>query len=209
MLITLKEIIGKYEPNVNGVLHIGAHHAEEAQSYYDCGVNNVIWIEADPDTFKVLKNLIQVYPNHKAYCFAASDIDNKDVEFHIASNGESSSMLRMDKHLQHHPHISIIGKIKVKTRIVDNFLKEEKIDLKKYNFLNLDIQGAELMALKGMKESLKEIDYVYSEVNTAELYRKCARIEEIDIYLSQFGFKRVETKMTEYEWGDALYMKQK
>jgi len=115
----------------------------------------------------------------------------------------------MDKHLQHHPHISIVENKKVKTKIIDNFIKEENIDLKQYNFLNLDIQGAELMALKGMKESFKNIDFIYSEVNTANLYENCPMIEEIDEYLSQFGFERKETNLTQYEWGDAFYIKKK
>jgi hypothetical protein len=32
-------------------------------------------------------------------------------------------------------------------------------------------------------------------------------VSEIDEYLSKYGFKRVETSMTEFEWGDALYIK--
>jgi hypothetical protein len=32
-------------------------------------------------------------------------------------------------------------------------------------------------------------------------------VSEIDEYLFKYGFKRVETLMTEFEWGDALYIK--
>jgi FkbM family methyltransferase len=209
MLIKFKDLIEKYKINVKGVLHIGAHHAEEAESYESCDVKQVIWVEADSNTFGTLTNIIKKYPFHKAYCFAASNSEEDEVDFHVASNGESSSILKMDKHLQHHPHISIVGNKKVKTKIVDNFIKEENINLKQYNFLNLDIQGAELMALKGMKESFKDIDYIYSEVNTANLYENCPMIEEIDEYLSQFGFERKETSLTQYEWGDAFYIKKK
>lgn len=209
MLIKFKDLIDKYKININGVLHIGAHHAEEAISYDSCNVKNVIWIEADSDTFMTLSDIIKNFPSHKAYCFAASNSEEDNVEFHVASNGESSSILKMEKHLQHHPHVSIIGNKKVKTKIVDNFIKEENINLLDYNFLNLDIQGAELMALKGMEESLKYIDFIYSEVNTANLYENCPMIEEIDEYLLKFGFERKETSLTQYEWGDAFYIKKK
>ena len=77
------------------------------------------------------------------------------------------------------------------------------IDVSKYNFLNLDIQGAELLALKGFGDLLVGIDYIYTEVNETDIYKDCALIGEIDQYLSDF--ERVETAMTEFKWGDALY----
>ncbi len=208
MLIKFKDIVKKYNISPNGILHIGAHHAEEANSYVANGVNKVIWVEADLTTFDELNKIISKYPSHKSYCFAASNIDGQEVDFHVASNGESSSMLEMGKHTTHHPNITVIDKKKVFTKKVDTFFKNEKISPSDYNFLNLDIQGAELLALKGMKNSLKDIDYIYTEVNSAEIYKGCARIEEIDEYLKKFGFKRVETKMTQYEWGDAFYIKE-
>jgi FkbM family methyltransferase len=207
MLISFRDIRNKHKINVRGILHIGAHHAEEAYSYSSCGVNNVIWVEADPKTFIELQEKINNYPNHKSYCFAASNVDGQELDFHVASNGESSSILEMDKHTIYHPHITIIDKKKVFTKKVDTFLDEENINPNNYNFLNLDIQGAELLALTGMEKALNEIDYIYTEVNSGEVYKGCAKIEELDEYLSKFNFERVETKMTEYEWGDAFYIK--
>jgi len=207
MLIKFQEIVKKYNISPNGILHIGAHHAEEANSYVAHGVNKVIWVEADLTTFDELNKIISKYPSHKSYCFAASDVDGKEVDFHIASNGESSSLLEMGKHTTHHPHITIIDKKKVKTKRIDTFFEEESFSPVDYNFLNLDIQGAELLALKGMGETLEQIDYIYTEVNSAEIYKGCAQIEELDEYLSKFNFERVETKMTQYEWGDAFYVK--
>jgi hypothetical protein len=45
-------------------------------------------------------------------------------------------------------------------------------------------------------------------VNKAELYRDCCLISEIDEYLSKYGFKRVITRWTPHNWGDALYENQ-
>ena len=208
MLIKFQDLITRYQIKPKGVLHIGAHLAEESESYRSMGVNNVIWIEADPDTFNKLSGIVSDIGGNLAYCFAASDTENDSVDFNVASNGESSSLLEMDKHLIHHPHIEIVNHKKVKTRKVDNFLKEKNIIASEYDFLNLDIQGAELLALKGMENSLLEINYVYTEVNTSEIYRGCAKIDELDEYLSKFGFTRKETYMTEYEWGDAFYTKE-
>jgi FkbM family methyltransferase len=209
MLISFREIRNKYKINVKGILHIGAHYAEEAESYKTCGVDNVIWIEADTDTFKVLNDKLSNYKNNKSFCFAASNLDGQELNFNVTNNGESSSLLELKEHLIEHPHISVINKKKVFTKKIDSFVKEENIDLINYNFLNLDIQGAELLALKGMTESLNKIDYIYSEVNEKELYENCALIQEVDEFLLKYNFHRVETKMTPHGWGDALYIKNK
>jgi hypothetical protein len=72
----------------------------------------------------------------------------------------------------------------------------------------LDIQGTELKALKGMESYLPTIDYIYTEVNSDYVYEKCSLIGEIDDYLSNFGFKRVETEWFEdCKWGDAFYIR--
>ena len=83
-----------------------------------------------------------------------------------------------------------------------------------YNFLNLDIQGAELKALKGMEEYLSKVDYIYTEVNSEYVYEKCAIVNEIDSYLMAFGFIRTETAWysedggrSSHGWGDAFYIR--
>jgi hypothetical protein len=74
--------------------------------------------------------------------------------------------------------------------------------------LTLDIQGAELLALKGADKILDHLSYIYCEINTAELYKGNPLVEEIDNYLKLFKFERVETIMTNHKWGDAFYTKQ-
>lgn len=67
------------------------------------------------------------------------------------------------------------------------------------NVLNIDIQGAELLALKGISNLLNYFDYLYLEVNNNYLYKNCALVGEINEYLKSFNFRRVETSWTNYE----------
>jgi hypothetical protein len=90
---------------------------------------------------------------------------------------------------------------------VDTFLNRQNLDARKYDFWNFDIQGAELMALKGAINALDYVKALYLEVNTEEVYKGCGRMNEIDEFLGVRGFKRVITDITEYGWGDALYVK--
>ena len=90
---------------------------------------------------------------------------------------------------------------------MDTLIREKNININNYDFLNIDIQGAELLALKGFGDLLYNIKYIYTEINKNYLYKDCALVDEIDEYLISYGFDRVETSMTEFEWGDALYVK--
>jgi FkbM family methyltransferase len=204
MLIPFNIITNKYG-KPKGIIHIGAHLLEERNDYLSQGIENIVWIEANPKIFTNIKNLEST--KELFFNYAISNLDEKQVKFNITNNGQSSSILDLEKHKIHHPHIFVSSVIEVESKRMDTLIVEENLDLNKYDFLNIDIQGAELLALKGFGNLLENINFIYLEVNTNSLYKNCALINEIDDYLSQFNFIRVETKITEYEWGDALYIK--
>jgi hypothetical protein len=78
------------------------------------------------------------------------------------------------------------------------------------NFLNIDIQGVELQALKGLGSRINEFNWVYTEVNKSEVYKDCTLIGDLDAYLVGHGFKRISTRWVIGKgWGDALYAKGK
>ena len=206
MLIKFEDIVSRYG-TPKGVIHIGAHLMEERNDYLLYDLENTIWVEANPSKYKSISRVNQA-PNHEsAFNYAITDSDNQELDFYITNNGESSSILALDKHSIHHPSVHVTETIKVKTKRLDSLIKENSIDINCYNFLNIDIQGAELLALKGAGDLINSIDFIYTEVNTAHLYKDCPLIGEIDDYLNGFGFSREETKMTQYEWGDALYIR--
>ena len=47
-------IIRKEKP-LDLIVHVGAHYAEDRFFYEELGAKDVLWIEADPNTYKVLK----------------------------------------------------------------------------------------------------------------------------------------------------------
>ena len=91
---------------------------------------------------------------------------------------------------------------------MDTIIEKESIKMNNINFLNLDIQGAELKALKGLGKYIDNIDYIYTEVNTEKVYKDCALMSEIDDFLKEKGFERkCEAIYKQYGWGDAFYMR--
>lgn len=208
MLISLKKLCSDYNFIPKGVLHIGAHQAEELPLYMSLGIEKVIWIEACPEIFKTLKQIVSEFPKQKAYNYLISNVDGQEHNFYITNNGQSSSLLELGKHKTFHPEIHVTNVVVLKSKKGDTFIEDNKINMGDYNFLNLDIQGAELLALQGLKNNLEFIDYIYTEINTGEVYKNCAKVYEIDEFLKKYGFERVETSMTSWEWGDAFYIKE-
>jgi len=201
MLINIDYLINKYNINFKGILHVGAHECEELQNYEKyLPREKILWIEAMKEKVIQCKNM---YPNILIEQAVVSD-NIENVTFNVSNNGQSSSILNFSLHSIYHPHIHYVYSYEVKTQMLKDILPNYDIS---FNFLNLDIQGVELKALKGMENYLHNVDYIYTEVNEDYVYEGCYLIGELDSYLSQFGFIRVETNMTEFKWGDAFYIK--
>lgn len=202
MLIPLHILVEKYKINFKGILHVGAHECEEINDYEKyLSRNKILWVDALTNKVELCK---QKFPNLLIELAIVSD-EVKEVNFNVSNNGQSSSMLEFGLHEKFHPHVKYIYSFEGKTKLLKDIICKYNID---YNFLNFDIQGAELKALKGMEEYLKNVDYIYTEVNSDYVYKDCALINELDEYLLQFNLHRVETQWCQdFKWGDAFYIR--
>jgi len=201
MLISLHQLVKKYNITFQGILHVGAHECEELNDYERyISRDKILWVEALPHKVEMCKSR---YPNINIENAIVSDVI-ENVVFNVSNNGQSSSILEFGLHSQYHPHVHYISTFEGTTTLLKNILPKYNIQ---YNFLNFDIQGAELKALKGMGEYLQKVDYLYTEVNNDYVYKDCALIDELDNYLNQFDLVRVETNWTSYKWGDAFYIR--
>lgn len=73
--------------------------------------------------------------------------------------------------------------------------------------MNLDIQGSELAAIKSLGARIHGVNWIYTEVNTEEVYKGVPLIDDLDSYLTSRGFSRLLTLLTTAGWGDALYIR--
>lgn len=206
MLIPLHELVVKYKLQLRGVLHVGAHECEEAGWYAQEGVKDVKWLEGNPTLVRQQKE--RGFDVHE---IVASDTDGTELIFNVTNNGQSSSILPLGTHKDQYPHIVYCPdrSFKAKTKRISTLFAEKGWSWAPYNFLNLDIQGAELMALKGMEDQLHRFDAIYTEVNVAELYVGAGLLPELDAFLFKYGFQRMEMKLDTPTsgWGDALYVR--
>lgn len=206
MLIPFDELFARHHVKPVGVLHLGANTGQEAETYHKFGIPKVVWVEALPDICLKLKEHLAPYPQQLALCACLSEVDGKPVAFNISNNeAQSSSFLEFGTHTTEHPTVRYIGQMKMKTTRVDTLLRQNGINLANGWFLNIDLQGAELLALKGMGNLIRFFKWAYIEVNTKQLYKGCPFVTEIDAYLAPYGFVGKECKMTGNGWGDKFY----
>jgi FkbM family methyltransferase len=202
---SIREALASHNITLTGVFHVGAHECEELSLYKNLNVakENIVWVDAIPS--KVMQAKERGIPN--VYNAVITDKDDEEIEFHISNNGQSSSVLEFGTHTQEHPGIVYVATMQVHTITIDTFFSRNNMDASNYNFWNFDIQGAELLALKGATQSIQHANALYLEVNEKELYVHCGLIHEIDAFLSTHNFTRVLTNMTPHGWGDALYVR--
>lgn len=201
----INEVLQKNNIHITGAFHIGAHECEELGFYHQLGIEstNVIWIDALPHKVREA----QQRGIQNVFHAVITDKDNDEVSFHVSNNGQSSSVLEFGTHLQEHPQVSYIDTMIQKSTTIRSFIELNHIDIKQHNFWNFDIQGAELMALKGAGDIIHTASAIYLEVNEKELYKGCGLINELDVFMASYNFTRVLTEMTIHGWGDALYVR--
>ena len=163
-LITLAKELGVFP---KGVIHVGAHEAQEEQDY--SGIKQ-LYIEPIPDLAKLLKtrglNVIE--------CAISNYTGTAD--FYITDFDQGSSLLMPLEH-------SVQKKITVNVDTLENVV----LDFISYNCLVLDVQGSELDVLKGAK--VENFDLIVCETNTRERYSGAPLHEDILRYMEDNGFK--------------------
>jgi FkbM family methyltransferase len=196
-----------YNFDIKGIIHIGAHYGEEYKHYKTLN-KPIIFFEPLLENFSILYNSLSSEENVILYKYALGN-ENKKVKMNLSSNAKaSSSILSPKKHLELHPNILFEGEEEVdmiKLNTLD--ITHHNLTMKDFNFMVLDTQGYEIEVLKGSSEVLDNIDYLVCEVSNDELYENNSTLEEIDDYLSSFGFIREDTVWCTEIWGNAFYKK--
>ena len=204
MLISLIDLINKYNLTIKGIIHIGAHYGQEYSSYVENNIKNLIFFEPLKNNYQALLNNIQLSDTVKAYNIALGNtVGQIEMFVETANQGMSSSILEPVIHLKQYPSITFNNKEMVNIDRLDNitFNKED------FNMINIDVQGYELEVFRGATDTLNHIDLIYGEVNREELYKNCTQVDELDAFLGTFGFKRSITVWNGVTFGDAVYLK--
>jgi|688.fasta_scaffold277295_1 FkbM family methyltransferase len=206
MLIPVKTLVEKFGVNPTSILHVGAHEAEELEAYKKVWKKlsqPIYWVEGQVDLAKALGSRLDSKKNVVIQAFVWNE-NGVELLFNVASNSQSSSLLKFGTHEMKIPEVQFTDSFRVVTRRLDSILPA-KVD---FEFINLDLQGVELQALQGYGAKIRTTKWIYTEVNREQVYEGCTNVRDLDAYLATFGFKRLATRWAiGLGWGDALYVR--
>jgi FkbM family methyltransferase len=195
----------KREENIT-IFDIGACEGESSVRYSRQFPNaRVCCFEPIPSNFKLIQHNIAEFEASKVQAFeiCLSDKDG-EAEFHVSSgkpdefNGKdvdwefgnkSSSLLPPDKLLATNKWLEFKNEIKVSTIKLDTFLSREKID--QIDFAHMDVQGAELMVLRGAGNKINVIKNIWLEVESIPLYEGQPVKKDVESFMSNLGYVKL------------------
>ena len=210
MLVTLPEIqlLVSFELRGMRCLHVGACELEELPGYTKAGIVDIVWIEARP---AAVHDMRAKHPDQTILQACVSNVTGKHVLFRETINDsndhQQSSMLPIHagNMLRACPSLRITKSYHLQSWRIDDLLATQNIN-PEFQFLNVDVQGAELLALQGISDAMwQTIKIVYVEFNAVEYYKGSPKPEQLHAFLVSKGFARKLTKWCGTTFGDSVY----
>jgi FkbM family methyltransferase len=206
---SLIQTLKKFNVPQDGCLHVGANIGSEFEMYEEYGMKNVIWIEGYKPFYEELIKKVHGNSNHYPFNIMVSDIAGETVSFKVASNTGSSTIFEPTE--SWYETFSELSFEKTETvtcsRIDDTlYAKFDESFLRSMKLVVLDIEGAELKALKSMGKLLKNAEFAFVELSLRRNFHNAPIMKDIDSFLYENSFKRVFLKYGSAS-GDALYKK--
>lgn len=184
-----------FENSVKYIFEFGSRYGEDSIQFAKEFPNATVYsFECNPNTLKECKRVTSQYSNivltEKAITetdgnisFFVIDKDKTITTWHDGNQGASSLLqasgkYEVEQYVQ--KEINVEG-TSLKTFLVDNEIP--RIDL-----LWMDIQGAELMALKGLQDRLQDVKLVHLEVEFMEIYDQQPLFDEIKAFFECKNF---------------------
>lgn len=208
-MLILAECMNHYGFRPRGIVHAGAHYAQEMDEYLALQPDLIVWIEGDPAHVPDLDRIIASRVNRATRQIVIealiTDHDGGVVDFHrFSNNGASSSIFRgTDLLRQTWPGLDETGEtVALRAWRLATVLEARGLVPAQIDVLVFDLQGAELLALNGAGAFLEAASFVEVETSLCEFYTGGVMASELDIFLTGRGFQRI----TEFQLhGDTVY----
>ena len=164
----------------------------------------MFWIEANPEVLPILQINLAGYVHQHIIRALVLDTELPSVPFHITNyDGMSSSVFEWGTHTSFAPDTIRVKTIDLPATTLDAL--DEIHNFNGCNMLNIDIEGAGLLALKGATHLLRQMDVLYLEIQTENVYDGAPLLGEVSTFLDEAGFELVDVGMVDGQgWGDCV-----
>ena len=93
LLMDFRQLYKKYNLNITGIIHIGAHYGDELGDYIDHGVQNIILFEPLSNNFdKLRENCMDLNANIEAHNVALGSKEGNATMYLSDNDTQSSSI---------------------------------------------------------------------------------------------------------------------
>lgn len=195
-----------------GIIHVGASAGQEVEKYLDFKMRPVVFFEALEEPFARLKRKIGSTRDYFPVQACLSDVSGRKVQFNVASNGgQASSYLAPAAHKDIYPDITFDSVVEMTTTTLDDQMRavfeRTHYGPADFDYLAIDVQGAERDVLNGAGDTLKSIKSIWTEVNFVGLYANDVSFYDLIDHLRTLGFDLYFVSMRKQGWGDALFVR--
>jgi FkbM family methyltransferase len=197
------------------IIDVGAHHGGTTQAYLDrFDAARVFAFEAEAANFARAQAALKPYGGRAWIERAAvSDAEGR-LALHLNTHDGTHSLLPMGDADLWASRAEAAGEQEVRAVTLDQIAVDRGIE--RIDLLHMDIQGAELSALRGAERLLAErrVGLVYCEVEFYPLYRGQPLIWDVGRHLDGLGYKFYSLYAPYYHeanrrvlsWSDALFV---
>ena len=193
-LVRIKRFIKKNIHLTNPIIFdIGAHKGKLSKMFHEVYVDSSIYC-FEPNIY-LHKYIKKVNQNIKIYDYAVGD-QSEEKEFFLNNIDLTSSLSTLNKKSFYLKIKNFIidtspanSKKNIRVITLDKFCKDKNI--KEIDFLKVDVEGYELMVLRGAKEMIHNVKYIMIEIQKNNMYQEYSK-EKIEDFLQKNNFRLIK-----------------
>ena len=213
-LLLYNQLFSRHGIQPKGILYLGANIGQLLWVWILMGFRHIFMAEPQKEAFlkleqwtersaKVLlayESFTQVEDRVQIH-LSACGLGDRDgtAHFYRTSNSNLSSLLNPELSCQDEysrairEHMKVREVLQIPIRRMDTLFQQSNGSLcvEDFNAVYMNLQGAELLALKGMSDSLEHFDFLYLENNFISRYKDCPKADELNQFLKPFGFRPI------------------
>lgn len=187
------------------ILDVGSYTGEQACEFASQFPQAQIFaFEARPQSAEVVRRNVAQFPNIAVIEAAVHDFDGQTVFQVVDELNPGASSLFVGSA----PEVQPIQQTPITVRALRLDTWAKRAGISRFDLVWMDLQGAELLALRGMGEMLRTVQAIQLEITYRELYRGQVMWPEVRTFLESHRMQLVD------EWpdvsgyfGDAVFVR--